>query len=176
MEPSEDHERAQSIIDEITTRSTYVFIPRKGKMALYVLVFFILVILFAFLLIKVERGTFEWVGLLLFVGLSILSLVTMARSPSLTVNREGLTFRGSLRGYSYKWKDIERFQVMKVSAGWGSMEMVAILLSKATQTEKLSDKLKGRRESLPDSYAISVREMADLLNRVRDHFLRTSEW
>lgn len=118
-----------------------------------------------------EKEKIGWMGVFLCGGFSILALMVMWKPSCLYLSREGLSMRGLLRSYSYKWEDIKGFNVLTYRLS----RMVIIIFPNPKEGQPdagtLLSVLTRKREMLSDFYSIPPEEMADLLRTLRTHFL-----
>ena len=112
-----------------------------------------------------------WVAVVFFgIGclISILSLIPGA--SGLTLGKEGFVIRNLFRRISYQWPNVGEFAVVTVKYGFGSKKLVGFndRLTATSTGAAINVKLTGRNSALPDTYSLSVEDLARLMSLWRE--------
>jgi hypothetical protein len=105
----------------------------------------------------------------LFFGLCavVFGVILLPNSAYLRVSQDGFTVCSLFRAQSYRWSDVGPFTVGRI----GPNRMVVFNFSDqyraAPRARKLASALTGYEGALPDSYGMSLEDLASLLNEYR---------
>ena len=95
-------------------------------------------------------------------------------SSFLVLDGEGFTVRSLFRQHSYKWTEVETFSVRWV----GAIRMVAFDFSseyaRQVRMRKIVSSIIGTEGALPDTYGLSLQNLADKMNAAKEEALRNA--
>ena len=116
----------------------------------------------------------EWLGYLvggLFaLGLPVFAVQLHPRAAYLLLNEEGFTYCSLFRVQNVRWADVQGFGVIAVN----SFRMVAWNFvpghPRTGQARRLSQAVSGYEAALPDTYGLKPKELANLLDGLRQRW------
>jgi hypothetical protein len=109
-------------------------------------------------------------GRIIFFGLGVLvGLVGLLPNSSyLTLTDRGFEFASLYRKHFVLWSDVESFLPVKIQSkgmvGWNYSPG----FSRARRFRSFNRTIAGAEAALPDTYGMSVKELTDLMNQLRD--------
>ncbi|MHC4136115.1 MAG: STM3941 family protein [Planctomycetota bacterium] len=110
-----------------------------------------------------------WLGVGFF-GLCVIAsaVVLLPGSAYLRITPGGFNVCSLFRSSTYRWNDIERFQVAR--SGWNRMVAFNFVadFDRHSTSRKIAAWLAGYEGALPDTYGMSCGELAALLNRYKE--------
>lgn len=109
-----------------------------------------------------------WLPALFFgLGVVVFGVILLPNSAYLRVSQDGFTVCSLFRAHSYRWSDVGPFTVDRI----GPNRMVVFNFSDQYRALPLARKaasaITGYEGALPDSYGMSLEELACLLNEYR---------
>jgi hypothetical protein len=116
-------------------------------------------------------------GILILFGIATLTFgcTALPNSTFLEIRPDGFMICTMFRSSSFKWSDVETFSVGFV----GLRQMVVFNFSSgfkaAPSARRLASSLTGFEGALPDSYGMSLPDLANLLNANRNLYLGTND-
>lgn len=106
------------------------------------------------------------------LGLPVAALQFHPRAAYLELREDGFTFCGLFRAHSVRWADVREFGVMDVSGnlmvGWNFTADYA----RSGRARVVAKTLTGYEAALPDSYGMKPRELADVMESLRQGVVR----
>lgn len=118
-----------------------------------------------------------WAGVLIFgVGLAIF-VIQLVRPDTLTLARDGFSYRSLGRSMRYAWADVAEFGVLVLRVQGGTTRQVGIRMKTpgGTLARRMVSGLSGRFDgALPDNYGLPVEELVALLEEWRVAAARSS--
>jgi len=115
------------------------------------------------------------------IGVLVCTINLSPNSSFLVLNSKGFTMRSLYREHSYKWTDVETFAVRSV----GFRRMVVFKFSDGytgqPRMRRIASAMTGAEGALPDTYGLSLHELADKMKKMQEEALRnvvseTREW
>ena len=101
------------------------------------------------------------------IGALVCTINLLPNSSFLVLNSEGFTMRSLYREHSYKWTDVETFTVGSI----GFRRMVVFNFSNGysgqPRLRMIASAMTGAEGALPDNYGLSLRELADKMNKMK---------
>lgn len=107
-----------------------------------------------------------WVTVAFFGIGSVISIISLLPGAAgLTLGNYGFVVRNLFRRLSYRWRDIGEFEVVEVKYGFGSRKLVGFNdhTAAAGTVAAINTRLTGRNSALPDTYGLSVEDLARLM-------------
>lgn len=116
-----------------------------------------------------------WLGLAASIGLFAILAWQLVRPARLVLDEKGVTFTSSFGASSnIPWRDVEKFFVLYPGAPLktGNRLIAWNLKAKARSHTALAriNRNIGADGALPDSWAVSADDLANQLNRMKQHF------
>ncbi|MGD2250309.1 MAG: STM3941 family protein [Candidatus Methanofastidiosia archaeon] len=168
------HIDAQSVIEKI---EKYGPVKIKQSKKSIILAFFGCFISTTLGILCIIQGESMWASIFFFgLGVIFLSYAKFSMKSYILLSSEGFSI-SSLYQSSYKWTDVKGFGVDGRSVVFeisDSCKNQAIL--KKIQRSLNHVHYKGYIVYFPDEYNMSPKELADLLNTLREHFYVYSMW
>jgi hypothetical protein len=105
-------------------------------------------------------------------GLSVLAIIVSVlqlhpKAAYLRLTAEGFTYCALFRKFSFLWNDISKFGVAVVSdremVGWNFAEHY----TRSRRGRALSTRLSGYESALPDTYGMTAKDLASLMETLR---------
>ena len=115
----------------------------------------------------------NWSGwpAVVFFGLCgiVSAFVLLSGRPYLRITSDGFTVCFLLGSFTYRWNDIERFQMARIA--WTRMVVFNFVADhdKHSVSRKIARGLAGHECALSDTYGMPCEELVALLNRYREH-------
>jgi hypothetical protein len=108
-----------------------------------------------------------WVAGFFALGVIVAVVNSLPGSSYLRLDNEGFTTCSLFRSHTFRWSDVERFEVARISTN----KMVVFNFSDTYLRQevgrKIATAMAGYEGALPESYGLSPEELAKLLNRHR---------
>jgi hypothetical protein len=123
---------------------------------------------------------FGWFMVIVCAIGSVVGIITLLPGAAgLTLNRDGFVVRSLFRTQAYRWLDADEFAVveMKFPVGCGRKKFVGFNDPSVAKRSiaAVNVKLIGRNSMLPDSYGLSVEDLARLVSRWRERAVPQSK-
>jgi len=108
------------------------------------------------------------------VGVIVFTINLLPNSSFLVLNSEGFKIRSSYRERSYKWTEVETLEVASI----GFKRMIVFNFSNTytgqPRMRRIASAMTGAEGALPDTYGLSLHQLADKMNRAREAALRSA--
>jgi hypothetical protein len=119
---------------------------------------------------------FGWFAIVfLAIGCVVCIIMLLPGAACLTLDRDGFVVRSLFRNRPYRWLDTDEFAVVEMNypVGRGSKKFVGFNDRSVVGTAMAawSVRLAGRNSALPDTYGLSVDDLAHLMSRWRGRAL-----
>lgn len=114
----------------------------------------------------------SWLSIVFFgLGALVFIVQLLPNAAYLQLDQEGFTVCSLFRSSSYRWSDVDTFEVTLI----GLNRMVVFNFSEsyhqALSMRQIATAISGYEGALPDSYSLSVPALAALLNEYRNEAL-----
>jgi len=111
------------------------------------------------------------------IGIVVFVLNLLPNSSFLALNNQGFTVRALYREHSYRWTDVEAFRVGIIGTlGWKRTRMVVFNFSSeyhaTPRLRKIALAVAGSEGALPDTYGLTLDQLADKMNTAREAALQ----
>jgi hypothetical protein len=107
-----------------------------------------------------------WAAVVFFGIGCLVSVFTLVPGASgLTLDKEGFVIRNLFRRICYQWPNVGEFAVVTIKYGAGSKKLVGFndRLAATSTGAAINLKLTGRNSALPDTYSLSIEDLARLM-------------
>ena len=145
------------IKDEVILR------PRKSRALLYLMLCAIFTVI-GILMIADNKLMGWFVGPTFGLGVVVFILLMLPNSSYLLLKEDGFTVCSLYRTSSLKWSDIEGFEVTTIIGPKIVGFNFSSTYNRQQKVRKISKNMAGYEGALPDTYGISAKELAELLN------------
>lgn len=114
------------------------------------------------------------------IGVVVFAVQLLPGSSYLEVGPEGFTMCSVFRARITPWSAVESFEVGRLGGATpGSPRTVVFNYSsdyaEHEMARNLASSMSGHEGALPDTYGMAPQELADLLNRYREHYTEASK-
>ncbi len=119
-----------------------------------------------------------WAAVVFFgIGCLVSVLTLIPGTSGLTLGKEGFVIRNLFRRISYQWPNVGEFAVVTIKYGAGSKKLVGFndRLAATSTGAAINVKLTGRNSALPDTYNLSVKDLARLMTLWRERVVLGSK-
>jgi hypothetical protein len=110
----------------------------------------------------------RWIFVVFFGGGALIFAVNLLPGSSyLKVSPDGITYSTLYKCRHYAWEDIDKFGVMAVGMNRTVGMSFSSRYSGLERTRKAVATVSGYEGSLPDTYGMKAKELADMLNALK---------